>query len=211
MKKLIFAFLLLTVCVITNGQKKKVDVYLHDPGWYLNYPLAKFKTDPRVQADYTRLAEQYKAAKQQQRINELKAELEKAKMKSHRVGEVSLYDKTGHAKVYAEVREEFSGIDITFYLWNGSPVAYIPNKRDRASIYNFRGKHLGWANKGFFYDNDGYIICAMEDKLNIVTQAEKAKFAKIARPNKNVKEPAPARPVFKHEWSSISLEDFFQY
>lgn len=204
MKKLIFTFLLLPVCVITNSQEES---------WYLNYRQAELKTDQEVSESYEELFQKYQAAKRQQQINELKAELEKAKMKNEKHVEFSLYDKTGHAKAYLTNSTNV----LTVYLWNGYPVAYFSKVRNGEiwHIYNFDGKHLGWTHSGICFDNNGYIVCGLRDRLDIATYAERAKPVrksdKKAKRNNGAKESAPARPVFKRKWSDTSLEEFFHY
>jgi len=50
--------------------------------------------------------------------------------------EISLYDYKGDAVAYIDTDN-----DMTIYLWEGKPVAYLKANK---SIYGFNGKHLGW-------------------------------------------------------------------
>lgn len=73
--------------------------------------------------------------------------------------EISLYDKEGNAIAYIDTND-----DMTIYMWDGKPVAYLVKKNnstnvktDLYTIYGFNGKNLGWLNEGVLRDKKGCV------------------------------------------------------
>ncbi len=62
--------------------------------------------------------------------------------------EISLYDPHGVAVAYI-------ADDLTVYIWDGDPTAYLSGSDHRFSIYAFNGMHLGWFINGIVYDHSG--------------------------------------------------------
>ncbi len=62
--------------------------------------------------------------------------------------EISLFDQHGVAVAYVVD-------DLTVYIWDGDPVAYLSGADRHFSIYAFNGMHLGWFINGIVYDHGG--------------------------------------------------------
>ena len=117
--------------------------------------------------------------------------------------EISLFDKEGEAKAYIDD-------DLTIYLRDGDPVAYLSNSNDGWYVYGFNGKHLGWYVKGIIYDHDGDAVAAQKDATNIITSIEGIKGIKNIKPIKSIKEIAPIQPIFSRSWSKTPLVLFLK-
>jgi hypothetical protein len=117
--------------------------------------------------------------------------------------EISLFDKEGEAKAYI-------ADDLTVYLWDGDPVAYLSNSNDKRHVYGFNGNHLGWYVKGIIYDNDGDAVAAQKDATNMITSIEGIKGIKSIKPIKSIKEIAPIQPILSRSWSRTPLVLFLR-
>lgn len=117
--------------------------------------------------------------------------------------EVSLFDKEGEAKAYI-------ADDLTIYLWDGDPIAYLSNSNNRWHVYGFNGNHLGWYVDGIIYDNDGYAIGAQKDATNMITSIEDIKGIKGIKPIKSIKEIAPIKPILSMSWGRTPLVIFLR-
>ena len=88
----------------------------------------------------------------------------------------------------------------TIYLFNGKPVAYIYE----TSVYSFRGKHLGFYENGWIYDNDGYCVFytqyATGGPVKPVRHVGPVRFAPSVKPIKSVRSIKPVKPVKKLSW-----------
>ena len=113
--------------------------------------------------------------------------------------EISLFGSNGEAVAYIAAND-----DMTIYLWDGTPVAYLSG----GSIYGFNGKHLGWFTSGIVLDHNGFVVGGQRNAIGIATRAERAKFAKRAKPAKNARRASPARPARRLSWSSTPLASF---
>ncbi len=120
--------------------------------------------------------------------------------------EISLFEKEGNAVAYIAK-------DLTIYIWDGDPVAYISESNGSSHVYGFNGTHLGWYIKGVVYNNDGFIMGAQKDALRMSTllQPEPAyKGFKNIKPLKSFKEFAPFKPILSDNWSATPLVSFLE-
>lgn len=111
--------------------------------------------------------------------------------------EISLYNSTGEAVAYIDTDN-----DMSIYLWEGDPVAYL----DGQSIYGFNGKHLGWLKRGIVRDNNGYTVGFMEGAINMHTKFERFKGFQKFEPFKSFQEFEPLEPMEKNQWAPIPLD-----
>lgn len=112
--------------------------------------------------------------------------------------EVSLYDKYGMARAY--IAE-----DLTIYMWNGDPVAYLHNTVNGWIVYGFNGRALGWYDDGIIYDTNGDVCGFQRDALGIITFADGMKALKSMKPLKGMREIAPIKPMFSNTWAPTPL------
>ena len=117
--------------------------------------------------------------------------------------ETSLFDKNGDAVAY--IAE-----DMTIYLWEGDPVAYLYNKSSKWHVYGFNGSHLGWYEDGIIYDHNGNAVGAQKDAINMMTSMESMKSMKSMKPMKSMKEMAPMKPMFSNSWGRTPLIIFLR-
>ena len=117
--------------------------------------------------------------------------------------EISLFDKEGDAKAYI-------ADDLTIYLWDGDPVAYLSNSNNTWHVYGFNGNHLGWYINGIIYDNDGYAVGAQKDATNMITSIEGIKGIKSIKPIKSIKEIVPIKPILSRSWGRTPLVIFLR-
>jgi hypothetical protein len=110
--------------------------------------------------------------------------------------EISIFDKNGDAKAYI-------ADDLTIYLWDGNPVAYLYKSGSDWHVYGFNGVHLGWYVDGIIYDNNGYTVGAQKDAIIMVTSIEPIKGIKSIKPIKSIKDIAPIKPVLSRSWASL--------
>lgn len=115
--------------------------------------------------------------------------------------EVTLFDSYGYAVAYID-----SG-DLTIYLWNGEPVAYLRRDNDsRFSAFGYNGRHLGWYLNGVLYGHDGDAVCAIGGRLNTTHESNprsQRQFVRIKAPP----EPMPPLPIFYNTFSAAPCDD----
>jgi hypothetical protein len=112
--------------------------------------------------------------------------------------EISIFDKNGDAKAYI-------ADDLTIYLWDGNPVAYLYKFGSDWHVYGFNGVHLGWYVDGIIYDNNGYTVGAQKDAIIMVTSIEPIKGIKGIKPIKSIKDIASIKPILSRSWGKTSL------
>ena len=117
--------------------------------------------------------------------------------------ETSLFDKNGDAKAY--IAE-----DLTIYLWDGEPIAYLSNSNNVWHVYSFNGSHLGWYIDGIIYDHNGNAVGAQKDAVNMMTSMEGMKGMKSMKSMKSMKEMAPMKPMLSTSWSRTPLTIFLR-
>ena len=116
--------------------------------------------------------------------------------------EISLFDSKGKAVAYIDLE------DMTIYLWQGKPVAYISQSNGDYHIYGFNGKHLGWFIKGIIRDHDGDAIGSTKDATSTFKEYEPYKGYKEYKPYKSYKEYAPYKPYLSTSWSKTNFKLF---
>jgi hypothetical protein len=118
--------------------------------------------------------------------------------------EVPLFNGKGGAAAYIAVGDE-----MTVYLWNGKPVAYLePDKGGGGfHVYGFNGKHLGWFVQGVIRNHEGDASCAVKERLQS-TESEPYKSYKEYKPYKDYKEYAPYRPAFSESFGAVTCSVF---
>ena len=121
-----------------------------------------------------------------------------------RAAEVTLFD--SHETTVAYIAG-----DLTIYLWNGEPVAYLaPNPDGGQHIYAFNGRHLGWYVAGVVRDHGGLVVGARKGAFAsgtfAATQYEGFKAIKQPKPFKAFPEFPPMRPALVNRWSQQSLD-----
>ncbi|MBB4804921.1 hypothetical protein HNP38_000193 [Chryseobacterium defluvii] len=114
--------------------------------------------------------------------------------------EISLFNSEGAPIAYMDTDDD----DMTIYLWNGNPVAYLSGD----NIYGFNGKHLGWWIKGIVRDHKGDSIGALKSAFIGYTEYEPYKEYKKYKPYKSFKEYPPYRPYWSNYWSDNSFKIF---
>lgn len=114
--------------------------------------------------------------------------------------EISLLSGSGEAVAYVAVKE-----DMTIYLWDGKPVAYLKEDSSRGDyhVYGFNGKHLGWFLKGAIWDHDGDASCGTKNVLRS-TQYEGYKGYKEYKPYRSYAEYPPYRPYLSSSFGRRS-------
>ncbi|MFN9709536.1 MAG: 4-fold beta flower protein [Burkholderiales bacterium] len=113
--------------------------------------------------------------------------------------EITLFDREGTAIAYID-----TGEDMTIFLWNGSPVAYL----EKSSIYGFNGKHLGWFKDGIVRDRQGNGVGFIEGAVNKLTKLEPLKSLQKLTPLRSLQDHEPLEPMFRDSWSRIPLDLF---
>ena len=125
--------------------------------------------------------------------------------------DVSLFNKEAKAVVYMDYLDN----NLTIYMWDGTPVAYVDNKED---IYLFNGHFFGWYANGIVYDKEGYAVFAREGvvrgeiKMDNPSTESTAKGAKKDKPAPKEKSSKPDTPKLKDEWKVIvpPFDELFQ-
>jgi hypothetical protein len=115
-------------------------------------------------------------------------------------GDIELFASTGKAVAYISPENE-----MTIYLWQGTPCAYLHDE----SVYGFNGKHLGWFLDGVVYGTDGRVVAATSDSFRKPLKAATAKGVKKLRPLKHLKALKPLKPILVKTWSETQAEAFF--
>lgn len=113
--------------------------------------------------------------------------------------EISFFNSHGEAVAYIAVDD-----DLTIYLWNGDPVAYI----DIENVYGFNGRHLGWFSDSMIIDHNGQSPCVMKNRYPGNTNYESFKSYKLYKPYKSYQEYAPYKPYTSNSFSAISCSVF---
>lgn len=113
--------------------------------------------------------------------------------------DVALYNDQGAAVAYIDTSN-----DLTIYLWEGKPVAYL----DGHSIYGFNGKHLGWLENGIIWDHSGDAVGFTQGAVNMPTQLQSLKGLQELSPLRSLEELAPLEPLHTDRWSRIPLTIF---
>ena len=117
--------------------------------------------------------------------------------------QITLFNSSGEATAYIDTDEE-----LTIYLWNGKPLAYLVSNGDSFHIYGFNGKHLGWYEEGIVRDHNGYAVGFQEGATTIYTHYEPYKSYQQYKPYKSYKEYAPYKPYYRSNFSNESLSLF---
>lgn len=116
---------------------------------------------------------------------------------------IIFYNKNGKPIAYLSERD-----NETIYLFNGTAVAYIYDD----CVYTFKGRHIGWYEKGWIYDNNGYCVFFTQNASNgptkPVRQITPVRSSTRVKPIKGVKSIKPVRPIKRLSWISNS-DDFF--
>ena len=113
--------------------------------------------------------------------------------------EITLYNSEGAATAYIDTDN-----DLTVYLWNGKPVAYL----EEDSIYGFNGKHLGWFEEGIIWDHKGFAVGCIKDAVSMLYKLEPLKSLKQLKPLRSLKELKPLKPLKNNKWSSYPISLF---
>jgi hypothetical protein len=118
----------------------------------------------------------------------------------------TFYSNDGEATAYIDWHD-----DLTIYLWNGSPVAYLHEGRspNHWHVYAFPGTFLGWYEAGVIWDQRGDGILARADVLTSPPQREPVRGIKGLKPIKGLRELAPLKPTYSYHFSSTSPGAFF--
>lgn len=112
--------------------------------------------------------------------------------------EFNLFEPSGKPVAYLSPAE-----DMTIYLWNGEPVAYVDNEKDGGPhVYGFNGKHLGWFMNGIIFDHNGEVACASKDALSR-TEHEPYKGYKKYKPYRTYKSYPPSQPRLTTGFSNL--------
>jgi len=114
--------------------------------------------------------------------------------------EITLFDVDGNPVAYIDTVDR----DLTIYLWNGTPAAYIVGK----DIYGFNGEHLGWHQNGIIMDHDGYAVGMTKNAFAGFKKFEPIKGLKKIKPIPNFKKFAPLMPIYRMLWSKNDLRLF---
>jgi hypothetical protein len=114
---------------------------------------------------------------------------------------LDFYDSQGRAVAYVDEDDE----ELTIYLWDGKPVAYL----DEDSVYGFNGKHLGWLKENAIYDHHGKLVAALPEAFRGSVNAAPAKGFKQFVPFKAFEEFKPFEPFFNRTWSDVPAKAFF--
>lgn len=115
--------------------------------------------------------------------------------------EVSFYDVNGVAAAFIDSE------NMTVYLWDGEPVAYVKGE----SLYGFNGKHLGWFTESMIWNNQGRPLGYMADAANRAVQPiTEPKGAKHALPKRAKRQQPTASITLKADWSSQLLTPFLR-
>ena len=119
--------------------------------------------------------------------------------------EIDLFNGAAEAKAYI-------ADDLTLYLWDGEPVAYLDTSRSNTEVdvYGFNGKHLGWFRRGIIFDHEGYAVGAVREAFIRRPMIVPFKAFKKFKPFKILKEFSPLRPLFNKSWSETGLTRFLR-
>ena len=119
--------------------------------------------------------------------------------------ETGLFNSAGQPVAYIDTSDP----DMTIYLWNGTPVAYLSSSNNGYyNIFGFNGKHLGWYTNGVISDHNGYMVGFRKGAIDRYTQYEPYKSYKKRKPNKSYQQYIPYKPSTRDVFSSESLSSF---
>ncbi len=115
---------------------------------------------------------------------------------------IVFYDRGGNPICYLSEKD-----DETIFLFNGNPVAYICD----ISVYSFKGKHLGWYENGWIYDNDGYCVLYTQNAsggpARPTSKVIPTRYTTGTKPVKGTKMVRPSKPVKGLQWRNS--DNFF--
>ena len=111
--------------------------------------------------------------------------------------EVSLYSQDGTAVAYLA-----TGAEMSIYLWNGDPVAYLQGE----SVYGFNGRHQGWFKQGIVWNREGRIAGFAEGAITSPTRVPGLKGLKRSAPARFAREPEPPEMPRTDLWAPIPLQ-----
>ena len=117
-------------------------------------------------------------------------------------GEVTLFGRSGDPQAYIASRDSN-----TIYSFSGEPLAYVD---DKANIYGFNGKHLGWFEDDIVWNHQGRRVGFTSTSCPVLRQFEPFKGFKQFKPFKGFKQFAPFKPVKTGSVASESLLDFLK-
>lgn len=121
--------------------------------------------------------------------------------------QVSLYDSEGVARAYIDYDE-----DVTIFMWNGTPVAFIERHRSDLCIFGFNGNFLGWYDDGIIYDAKGYAAGAKKGVLSMMTKFERLKGIQRIIPFRPIiTQRVPMQPILKSRWGNTSLTELLYF
>lgn len=118
--------------------------------------------------------------------------------------ETTLFNSQGTAIAYTTD-------DLTVYMWNGDPVAYLSGQDRRFSIYSYNGTHLGWFIGGVIYDHKGNSVGFTKAAgTGVITSMEPEKGVKVQPQNRLTPAFPPAEPIPTGQWSPLDLESLLR-
>jgi hypothetical protein len=120
--------------------------------------------------------------------------------------EMTLFDSGGNPVAYIDTADG----DLTIYLWDGTPAAYIYPENNLYHVYGFNGNHLGWFENGIIRDHDGSVVGAIEKAFSGYTKYEPYKSYKKYKPYQSYRKYAPYKPYSKNSWSRTGLQLFLR-
>ena len=112
------------------------------------------------------------------------------------------YDRNGRPTAYVDD-------NVHIFLFSGEAVGYLNGN----AVFSYKGKHLGWFDKGWIRDLKGCCVFYSEKVTGgPVTPVKKVcpvKSVKRIIPVKHVEEIKKVRAVDRYDWSPLSGEAFF--
>ncbi|WP_196888730.1 4-fold beta flower protein [Aureivirga sp. CE67] len=121
--------------------------------------------------------------------------------------QITLYNKQDKPVAYIDYDEE-----VTIFLWNGTPVAFLEEDGDDNLIYGFNGKFMGWYEEGAIYDEKGNVVGVQDREDKIRVKIEPIKGIQGITPIRPISlKFAPMKPIWSRYWSSTPLVDFLSF
>lgn len=121
--------------------------------------------------------------------------------------EYIVFDQFKKAKVYLITENGHWYI----YDFQGEGLAKLePFSDENQVVFGRNGKHLGWYSEGWFYDFNGFVIGFLEGGLPVRNAKVPVKSNRLAFSWEGSKEQIQNITEFVHQWSELSLEDFFK-
>jgi len=114
--------------------------------------------------------------------------------------EKTLFNKSGEATAY--ISDDYN---LTIYLWEGSPVAYLSND---LHIYGINGRHLGWLIDEIIYNQQGERIGFTSVSCPVPTGKQTGKGEKRSMDQIRSKWSAPPIPKLTFRFAEQELADF---